>query len=421
MNLLYHWDDTTITLNTRDARYSDIWGFEISNRDYVVMGSTFGANFFDITDPVNSYFIDSVQGAVTGSSVNHRDYKEFKGYVYACGQQDAATLQIMDCNYLPDSVIVVYDSDSLFSQAHNLYIDSVSERLYACGADSNGLSIYSLVDPVNPELLLHYNDVGSVHDMYSRNDTLYLNCGSSGLFVVDLIDVSNPELIGSLTQYPGQGYNHSGWLNAQGNQYVFTDEDYGRDIKICDVSDLGNIEIIGTINSGVSPNSVAHNAFIKDEVIYVSYYNDGFQMFRIVPPPSPAKIGYFDTFLPAQDDDYRGAWGCYPFFDNGIVAISDRNSGLYILDTSPALALVVSENHLVKKTVFPNPTTGKVRISGCDKGCEVVIVDVFGRLVIRKQSSNGLDLSSLKNGTYFIQVTDKEVSTFDVLIKADVY
>ena len=44
------------------------------------------------------------------------------------------------------------------------------------------------------------------------NNIAYLNAGNDGLFIVDFSDVENPTLLGSLTEYPDKGYNHSGWF-----------------------------------------------------------------------------------------------------------------------------------------------------------------------------------------------------------------
>jgi hypothetical protein len=42
-------------------------------------------------------------------------------------------------------------------------------------------------------------------------------------------------------------------------------------------------------------------------------------------------VGYFDTFPASSDTAFVGAWGVYPFFASGVLAVGDINSGLYIL------------------------------------------------------------------------------------------
>ena len=50
------------------------------------------------------------------------------------------------------------------------------------------------------------------------------------------------------------------------------DENHGYDVKILDVSDVSNITVISTFNSGVDPQSMAHNGIIKDNYVYIPYY-----------------------------------------------------------------------------------------------------------------------------------------------------
>ena len=392
VNLLYQWHDTTITINFRDARYSDVWGFVQNAREYAVIGSTFGTHVFDVTNPSNTYQADSVAGAFQGFNVNHRDYKDYIGYLYAVCDEGSSTLQIFDLSYLPDSISKVYDDDSLFIRAHTIFIDSVSARLYTCGTNSNALSIYSILNPSSPQLLSHYNDVPYVHDIYVRNDTAYLNCGDSGLYIIDFQTPSVPVTFGSLTVYPDQGYNHSGWLNSTGDIYVFCDETYGRELKVCDVSDFGNIQILSTLTSGVSDSSVAHNAFIKDNFIYIAYYNDGLQIFDISNPFAPIKKGYYDTFAPSQKDDFRGAWGVYPFLPSGIVLLSDRNTGLYVFDVSQALVSVPELNiDNDNISIHPNPFTSMVNINfsiETDQNVSILLHDIQGREVNTLLSSH---------------------------------
>jgi hypothetical protein len=228
VNLLYHWNDTSITLNFRDARYSDVWGFAQGGKEYAVIGSTFGTHVFDVTVPANTYQCDSVGGAFQGFGVNHRDYKDYNGYLFGVCDEGPSTLQIFDLSFLPDSISKVYDSDALFIKAHTIFIDTIAARLYVCGpTGGNALSIYSISNPVSPQLLAHYNGVTYVHDIYVRNDTAYMNCGN-GLYIADFQNPLAPIPLGSLTGYPDQGYNHSGWLNTAGDVYVFCDETYGK-------------------------------------------------------------------------------------------------------------------------------------------------------------------------------------------------
>ena len=65
------------------------------------------------------------QEDILGGGVIHRDYHDFSGYLYiVCDEGSSSTLQIIDITNLPNSVNTVYDSDILFTRAHNIFIDT---------------------------------------------------------------------------------------------------------------------------------------------------------------------------------------------------------------------------------------------------------------------------------------------------------
>ena len=84
-----------------------------------------------------------------------------------------------------------------------------------------------------------------------------------------------PCYIGFSTDYPFKGYNHSGWL-SENNIYVFADENHGYKLKVCDVSNVNEIQVLSTILSEVDDNSIAHNIVINENLLYVSITMMGF-------------------------------------------------------------------------------------------------------------------------------------------------
>lgn len=58
--------------------------------------------------------------------------------------------------------------------------------------------------------------------------------------------------------------------------------------------------------------------------------------------------------------------------------------------------------------IYPNPTTGKLEITGA-KTAEIRIRDTFGRIVKEQLMSNQiLDISTFPNGSYFISIKMKK-------------
>ena len=426
LSLLYNWQDTTLIPSWQyDNTYNEIWGVQINGVEIAIIGSTAGTHFFDVTDPLTASQVDFVAGAYTGSDVVHRDYHDYNGYLYTvCDEGNTSTLQIIDISNLPNSVSVVYDSNLLFTKSHNIFIDTATAKLYVCAVKhtnpnnfSSAMEVYSLSNPLNPTLLYTYMDVGHVHDAYVRNDTAYLNCGGDGFRIVDFhyLDLPGgmaPTELASLTSYPDAGYNHSGWLNDEGTVYAMLDENHGYDIKLLDVSDFNNISVLSIFNSGVDTNSMAHNAIIKWNLLFVSYYHDGLRVFNIADPTSPFEVLYYDTYLPNHHSSYKGAWGIYPFWNTtnssfSSILLSDMQTGLYVF--SGAFPLAVNNLNPTKSLVFPNPAKNQFTITN-KSATSIILYDVFGKKVLQQDLYSGKTIKrrNISSGIYFYCLRNKK-------------
>ena len=408
-NQIYNWDDPSIVGSTAyDNAYNECWGVTINNHEIAIIGSTEGTHFFDITNTNNISEVAFVEGAYTGPGVIHRDYHDYKGYLYAvCDEGSSSTLQIIDISNLPISVNVVYDSNNLFSKAHNIFIDTATAKLYSCASTNYAMDIYDLTIPTNPALIYSYDDVGHVHDAYVKNDTAYLNCGYDGFKIVDfnnsnIASNNNHVELASLTSYPDAGYNHSGWLNDDGTIYVMMDENHGYDVKILDVSDFSNISVISTFNSNVNSQSMAHNGIIKNNMLFIAYYHDGLRVFDISNPFNPIQTWMYDTYSPNSHASYKGAWGVYPYFQSENIVVSDMQTGLYILKLDNNT--IVSENN-IKKIIYPNPINEYFSIQSEINTFE--LFDVTQNKVMQKKINGHqvtIDRKNIKSGVYFYKI-----------------
>jgi len=418
VSLLYNWQDTTLTPSWQyDNTYNEIWGVQINGAEIAIIGTTAGTHFFDVTNPATATEVAFVAGAYIGDGVVHRDYHDYQGYLYAVCDEGwgISTLQIIDMSNLPNSVNVIYDSDSLFSKTHNIFIDTATAKLYTSSA------IYSLANPTNPAFLLNYGSSGlqGAHDIYVRNDTAYMNCGSMGLYIVDFSMIGTsmpvqPNVLATITAYPDAGYNHSGWLNEEGTIYAMLDENHGYDIKLLDVSDFSNITVLSTLNSGVDTNSMAHNAIIKGNLLFVSYYHDGLRIFNITDPYNPVQVCNYDTYphsmtycaIHNNHLGYKGAWGVYPNLPSSIL-ISDMQTGLYVFDS--ALPLAVNNFEQIASLVFPNPAKNHFTIENRE-ATSIVLYDFLGKRVLQQNLTNSktIERGNLSGGMYFYSLRNQK-------------
>ncbi len=422
INLLDNWrNDTIMTSYDGESIFNEIWGLEINNRKYAVLGSTIGTHFFKIQNNKLEE-IAFVNGKYAGPQAIHRDYHDFNGYLYAVCDENLSSLQIFDLRFLPDSVPLVYDSDSLIIRAHNIFIDTAKSKMYACAVSTpmgfHAMNVYDLDNPTNPQLIYSYDQVGHVHDAYVYNDTAFLNCAAEGLKVIKSTDDASYIQIGELNIYPDKDYNHSGWINESKNTYLMCDEALGKDVKVLDVSDLNDIQVNALLNSemGDDESSVPHNVIIRKNIAYISYYHDGLQIFDISSSTNPRKLAYYDTYLPNPSVSWAGAWGVYPFQNSDLILVSDRTYGLFLLNFEKPPN--VSEEPFF---LFPNPAQNYIYFYKEHMGLANYTLNIFSNLgalvdqfYVNKEYQR-IDLSKYSTGLYLIEYRSNfDSNTFNI-------
>ena len=108
LNLLSHWDDETLPGSSQfNNTYNEVWGFAVNNHEYAVIGSTMGSHIFDVTDPGNIFLREFIAGETASPQIIHRDYHDYKGYLYIVADEGESTLQIVDISNLPDEINAV--------------------------------------------------------------------------------------------------------------------------------------------------------------------------------------------------------------------------------------------------------------------------------------------------------------------------
>ncbi len=325
--LLDNWTDTTIEKGLGDAVFNDVWGFTYGQNNYCALGSSIGTHIFQVNDDGLSY-IDFKAGKYQNRYVEHRDFKIYKNYLYGVCDEGESSLQIFDLSYLPDSAHKVYDSNEFFQICHNIFIDTMNAKLYACGSNNLGMKVLDISNPIDPVLDYEFNELAYVHDCYVRNDTAFLNAGFDGLYVYNF-STPIPSELGILDFYPNQGFNHSGWLSPSGGKYAFIDETQGTKVKICEFDDLSTISISETFGTVDFQDFVPHNIILLDHLAFVSYYNEGLRIFDLTSAPHK-EIGVYNTFNRDTDYKLKGAWGVFVIEENNQVLISDRQNGLFL-------------------------------------------------------------------------------------------
>lgn len=418
VTLLDHWHQDSLTTSSSNVRYSGCFGFVHNNQEYAVIGSTEGAHFFQLSSSNILKEAGFIEGRFNSAQVIHREYKKFKNYIYAVCDEGTSSLQIIDISTLPDSVHLVADlQDQNFGKTHTLFIDTTNELLYLCLVtpivNGNFLSkvpmrVYSLATPLYPQLLWEGpEDLPEVHDLFVRNNSCILNCGTNGLRVYDFTNPSAPAYLNNLIYYQDQGYNHQGWLSNNGKTYVFTDETSGMRIKKCSVDNSWNIQVTSLFGSNYQNGSIPHNLMISDTFAFVAYYNEGLKIYDI--RENPVEIGSYDTYLTNSTFKMNGAWGIYSDYISERVIVSDRQSGLFLFEFKKEPFRIAAKEDWC---IYPNPSTSNTNFtlrapSDNITRFQVSIFDSQGRCVHKNTSEESTTSSfqlNLSIGLYPIWV-----------------
>ena len=422
ITLISNWSDPNVAAEpVYGIKYSGIWGWsDGAGSEYAIIGSSDGYYFINVTNPALPVVSDFVAGV--RDSCIWREIKTYSHYAYLISDdQSPNTFQIVDLQYLPDSVHVVHNSSGIFSRAHTLFVDG--DKLY-CASVNGGqffvpatMAVFSLANPELPVLLRKLDDdftlpSNPAHDMLVRNDTVYVSAGFDGLFIFKYDAVANQfNYINSITAYPAQGYNHSSALTDDSQTLIFTDEvPEGLAVKSVDVSNLSNLSVNTTFSSNVG--ATPHNPFIVGNTCYIAYYQDGLYAFDVSDVNNPLQLGYFDTYYqnPAGiylSPAYKGAWGAYPFLPSGKMLVSDMQNGLFVLDISAVQSLQqVSAETGVE--IYPNPvkSNSSITFSFYEAASGLMqLSDPAGRTIAEKKIEN------IKSGNWTLPAVTAGVYT----------
>ena len=199
---------------------------------------------------------------------------------------------------------------------------------------------------------------------------------------------------------------------------IFADENHGYDVKILDVSDVSNISVLSTFNSGVNSQSMAHNGIIKGDNAYIPYYHDGIRVFDISDPSNPIQTWKYDTYAPLTHASYKGAWGVYPYLPSGNIIVSDMQTGLYIFNLNENPNTI--NQYVLETKIYPNPANKEIWIeSNADN---IIIYNLLGRIITREKIQSAKHVLSRNNfveGIYFYELekNNKKIKTGKIIFK----
>ncbi|MEO8513853.1 MAG: choice-of-anchor B family protein [Ignavibacteria bacterium] len=397
--------------------YSAIWGYSAPNdREYAILGCSEGTAFYDITDTNNIY----ESGFIQGLSSLWREFKTFGHYAYIVSEAGGSGLQIVDLQYLPDSVSLVNTvTFAGYSRTHT--ISQSGPYLYLNGADYNnaGIFIFDLSqDPVHPLKRGNWYE-NYIHDCRVVNDTIWAAAIFNGhIYVIDAVNKDSLRTITSWVNLPDPG-PHNTAITGDRKFLLVTDEigSIPRLLKTWNVQNVFNPQLVASWQPSDIDSSIVHNVEIYGNYALVAHYTAGVRLIDISNPAIPVEVAWYDTYPTNNGFNYNGCWGAY-LFPSGKIIASDRATGLYVLKSSITAIGIGSNNNnnlpsgYSLKQNFPNPFNPVTKIEYSvpqNSYIRIKIYDLKGGIIgilSDKFEDAGVhsftyDASRLSSGVYF--------------------
>ena len=339
---------------------NDNWGWTDpeTKKEYVLSGLNDGTAFIDISNPEAPFFLGKLLTATENSS--WRDIKVYKNHAFIVSEATDHGMQIFDLTKLRDvSSFQNFIADvrlTYFGSAHNIAINETSGFAYVIGSNrfQGGPIFIDINDPKNPNVVGGYAAASYTHDAQIVNyqgpditfqgKELFFGSNSDGgdnnqVVIVDVTDKESPQLINTIT-YENGGYTHQGNL-SENHQYFFLGDELDElrfgaptSTRIFDISELMNPQLHLNYFAGV--NAIDHNGYAKGNQFFLASYTAGLRVLDIskIDTKNVSEAGFFDTYPINNNAAFEGVWNIYPFFESGVIAINDINSGIFLVKAS---------------------------------------------------------------------------------------
>ena len=355
----------------RSTLLNGIWGWTDSTtgREFALVGRTDGTSFVEVTDPANPKYLGDLPMHRGARANIWREIKVYKTYAFIVADGSGPHgMQIFDLTQLRHvTTPQTFQETARYSRinsAHNIVINPSTGFAYPVGNSMGGetcggaLHMVDIREPLNPKFVGCYAEpalgrqrTGYTHDAqcvtYHGPDVRYhgreicLTSSETGVGIADVTDKSKPRTL-SIAGYPNVAYAHQGWLTDDHRHFFLDDE--GDELAgtapktrtvVFDLTDLEDPVVAKEFYGTTAASD--HNRYVRGRYMYQSNYVAGLRVVDVNDPVNPVEVGYFDT-VPFGDNlpGFSGSWSNYPYFKNGVVAVSSMREGLFLVRYQPS-------------------------------------------------------------------------------------
>lgn len=342
--------------------YSALWGYTAPDgREYAILGYNRGTSFIDITDSANIREVDTL----TGLTSSWREMKTYSHYAYIVSEATNSKLQIVDLQYLPDSVSLVATwSYAGYTKTHS--ISQSGNYLYLNGGNAassvGGVAVVDVSNPVSPVKMGEWN-TEYVHDCRVQNDTIWAaNVYTGKMSIINASNKSSLQFVRNWQAYPQSAVSTHNCAFPVTRDYIYTTNEVSSPagkLNVWDIRDLNNITFVRDWQPTGITTAIVHNIETYGNYAVIAHYTAGIRILNISNPSNPVEVAWYDTYPSSNSTNFSGCWGVYKFSSGKIIG-SDISNGLFVIKTNFIMTEIPEEINSNAKDYklnqnFPNP------------------------------------------------------------------
>jgi hypothetical protein len=332
--------------------YADVWG----DGNYAYVGSDRpggGVSIFDIFNPFEPQFVTMYPGDEMEDVEVHNGIGYFGSDVFPTTSGTGVDIVNLSDPSNPVRLSRVNSLNGGHNKVHTLTVSK--GFLYTSDNATDTVKIVDVANPSRP-MLVKSLDLGAPsgvasHQVVVDNDRLYVasklnnNDGLECCGWTHIYDVASPAQPVLLKAFLSGPRSHTAMPTADGKTLIVAEERPDGNVHLYDISmineandpdDPGLLKTLSRTSVGIDAHS-PHHPHLHGNLLFLSWYEAGVQVFNIADPANPVHVGAFDTF-PGTSSSYNGNWGSYMGPGMSTVLLSDRQRGLIIVDASDVLA-----------------------------------------------------------------------------------
>ncbi|MEO7297677.1 MAG: immunoglobulin domain-containing protein [Verrucomicrobiota bacterium] len=406
--------------------YGDTWGEGNIACLGIWLGysTSYGVGIYDISNP-SAPVLQSIYSSPT-SSHNQFELGAVRNKIGYFGSWSGGGVHIVSLTNmaLPTLLAQIGLVGGGFDKVHTVFLERnfLYEAAHVAGV--NTVKVINVTNPSAPSFVRNIvcTNAYKVHQITTvkkgTNTILYTSDfgnGGSSPGQTDFWDVSN---VGTqpaiwLGRILSGGSSHSSWPTPDGNTLVVCRETPGGDVRLYDISTPTNLVLQCAISPATMglPAAIPHNPVIVSNLLFLSWYQNGLQIFDISNRTRPVRIGSYDTFPSPTTNSFQGNWGIFPNLGLNKLLVSDINSGFYILDAS-AISTATNNYPLLlvtQPTSFTATQGMSATISSLVTGSSPKFQWFFNGGIIPNATNTDLVFNNVQtnnSGNYFVIATN---------------